>query len=314
MSHSGSSKKKILIANGVNLDLLGTRQPDVYGGQSLKDLEQFLCQNSDRLRKSFPVDFSLEFFQSNDEAVFLTKIGEPWDGAVINPAAWTHTSLALGDRLAATKLPFMAKEKLFLTFPMSKDKEVLRVHWEKASIEIAKRLMEGRSVGFITQGDPMIYSTFLYLMEILKETFPPLETEIVPAVTSISAVPAATQVPLCDGKEKVAVLPATYGVEELRAILQDFDSVVLMKVSSVMDQVIEALTQEDLLGHAVYVERATTHEERVVWDLTTLKGDRCVYFSMVVVNKKIRSGQLLDTRRMGAVVKEKMELEEQVLQ
>lgn len=206
------------------------------------------------------------------------------------------------------------QEKLFLTFPMSKDKEVLRVHWEKASIEIAKRLMEGRSVGFITQGDPMIYSTFLYLMEILKETFPPLETEIVPAVTSISAVPAATQVPLCDGKEKVAVLPATYGVEELRAILQDFDSVVLMKVSSVMDQVIEALTQEDLLGHAVYVERATTHEERVVWDLTTLKGDRCVYFSMVVVNKKIRSGQLLDTRRMGAVVKEKMELEEQVLQ
>lgn len=107
MSHSGSSKKKILIANGVNLDLLGTRQPDVYGGQSLKDLEQFLCQNSDRLRKSFPVDFSLEFFQSNDEAVFLTKIGEPWDGAVINPAAWTHTSLALGDRLAATKLPFI---------------------------------------------------------------------------------------------------------------------------------------------------------------------------------------------------------------
>ena len=52
-------------------------------------------------------DVRLHFYQSNSEADFLNEISKKWDGALINPGAWTHTSLALGDRLAALQLPFV---------------------------------------------------------------------------------------------------------------------------------------------------------------------------------------------------------------
>lgn len=184
------------------------------------------------------------------------------------------------------------QEKLFLTFPMTKDPDVLIPAWQYAFDEIHKRLKEGKNVAFLTQGDCMVYSTFIYLYSHAKEHWPDVEVEVVPAVSSISAVPSAIGIPLVDGQERVAVLPATYGTDDLRKVLKDFDSVVLMKVSSVMDKVIDILEEQDLLDKAVYVERATSDQERVVRDLKSLKNDKCVYFSMVVVNKKERSGIL----------------------
>ena len=184
------------------------------------------------------------------------------------------------------------QEKLFLTFPMSKNPEVLIPAWQYAFDEIGRRLDEGKNVAFMTQGDCMVYSTFIYLYQHALDEWPDVEVEIVPAVTSISAVPSVIGTPLVDGQERVAVLPATYGTEDLKKVLNDFDSVVLMKVGSVMDKVVGVLEEEDLLDKAVYVERATSSQEKVVRDLKSLKNDKCVYFSMVVVNKKVRSGIL----------------------
>lgn len=108
MSPSNSSKLRILIAHGVNLDLLGTREPAIYGKHTLADIEARLRALSPALEKAFNLtapDFT--FFQSNDEAEFLAEISKKWDGALINAGAWTHTSLALADRLAALSLPFV---------------------------------------------------------------------------------------------------------------------------------------------------------------------------------------------------------------
>ncbi len=207
------------------------------------------------------------------------------------------------DHLAAARSD---QEKLFLTFPMSKDKDVLQPFWEAATLEVAIRLRQGLDVAFITQGDPLIYSTFIYLMEAIRDVVEGVEVETIPAVTSIAAVPSAALTPLCDGMEKVAVLPATYGLSELKKILRDFDSVVLMKVGSVMPQVVEALQQEGLLSNAVYVERATTDQERVVHDLLSLKNDKCIYFSMVVVTKRDRAGVLVDTNKLAKVLSDKL--------
>ena len=98
---------KILIANGVNLDLLGTREQDIYGDVSLCVLNDKLKEFSQKLEKMYLCDIDLEFFQSNCEADFLSKVSENFDGLVINPAAWTHTSLALGDRLKAVGVPYI---------------------------------------------------------------------------------------------------------------------------------------------------------------------------------------------------------------
>ena len=89
----------ILIANGVNLDLLGNRQPEIYGTTGLSELEASLRKIAASFSQQFCRQIRLEFFQSNSEGLFLEEISKSWDGIVLNPGAWTHTSLALADRL-----------------------------------------------------------------------------------------------------------------------------------------------------------------------------------------------------------------------
>ncbi len=186
----------------------------------------------------------------------------------------------------------VGQERLFLTFPMSKDPDILVPAWNDAFQAIQSRLRQGLSVAFLTQGDPFVYSTFIYLQEKAREMEPDLKIEVVPGVTSLSAVPAAAGIPLADGQERIAVIPATYGLEELRSTLRAFDAILIMKVSSCIRGVIKVLEEEGLMGCSTYVERATSKDQKVLHDLTQIKGDRCVYFSMVFVHKKLRSGVL----------------------
>ena len=204
--------------------------------------------------------------------------------------AWRCAAPHLGE--AVTLPSGQAQERLFLTFPMTKDPEVLVPAWQAAAAALVERLSAGKDVAFLTQGDPMVYSTFIYLSEEMRTRLPDLEVVIVPGVSSISAGPAAAGIPLADGEERVAVLPATYGVEDLRRILRDFDSIVLMKVASKIPEVIAALEAEGLLDSATYIERASSANQRVIRDLRSLVNDRCVYFSMIFVHKKTRSGVL----------------------
>jgi len=90
---------KILVLNGPNLNLLGTREPDVYGTETLESIEADLRACAADLG-----GLELEFFQSNAESDLITRIGKTrnaYDGILINPAAFTHTSLAIGDALKA---------------------------------------------------------------------------------------------------------------------------------------------------------------------------------------------------------------------
>lgn len=92
---------KILVINGPNLGLLGVREPEIYGRTTLKDIEQTLL----KVAAEYP-ECELEFLQSNHEGVIVDRLnalltGEPADGIVINPAAYTHTSVAIADALRA---------------------------------------------------------------------------------------------------------------------------------------------------------------------------------------------------------------------
>jgi len=99
MNNEKYKMKKILILNGVNLGLLGTREVDVYGHQSF---ETFFND----LQKAFP-QFELHYFQSDILAELVQKItrsGE-FDGIIINPGAYTHTAIVLADAIKAVKTP-----------------------------------------------------------------------------------------------------------------------------------------------------------------------------------------------------------------
>ena len=93
---------KILFLNGPNLNLLGTREPDKYGSQTLADIEKFVRAEAEQY------GIAIEFYQSNIEGELVNKIQEAkgvFDGIVINPAAYTHTSVAILDALKSVGLP-----------------------------------------------------------------------------------------------------------------------------------------------------------------------------------------------------------------
>jgi len=94
--------KKILILNGPNLNLLGKREPGVYGNQSFEDYFE-------TLKTLFP-DIELHYFQSNHEGAMIDKIHETgfsFDGIIINAGGYSHTSIALADALSAVTTPAM---------------------------------------------------------------------------------------------------------------------------------------------------------------------------------------------------------------
>ena len=96
---------KLLLINGPNLNLLGTREPDVYGNTDLKEVERSLKETATKL------NHTLECFQSNAEHELVDKIHEAKktgvDFILINPGAFTHTSIALRDAMLGTQIPFI---------------------------------------------------------------------------------------------------------------------------------------------------------------------------------------------------------------
>jgi 3-dehydroquinate dehydratase-2 len=107
------SRKKILILNGPNLNLLGTREPEVYGSQRFEDFFE-------QLVKQFP-DVDLHYYQSNIEGEIINKLhqaGFSFDLIVLNAGGYTHTSVAIADAVGAIKTPVI---EVHITNPMSRE-------------------------------------------------------------------------------------------------------------------------------------------------------------------------------------------------
>jgi 3-dehydroquinate dehydratase II len=99
-----SSRKKILVIHGPNLNMLGQRQPHIYGHESLEEIDAHLKA------KGTELGVDVETFQSNHEGALVEKIQEAVGivhGVVINPAAYTHTSVAIRDALAMLEVPMV---------------------------------------------------------------------------------------------------------------------------------------------------------------------------------------------------------------
>ncbi len=105
MTKKENRNMNILVINGPNLNLLGIREPEIYGTGTYDDLCRFLSAEAQKR------GIELEFFQSNHEGAIVDKIQEAYffatDGIILNPAAYTHTSIAIADALKAVRIPFV---------------------------------------------------------------------------------------------------------------------------------------------------------------------------------------------------------------
>lgn len=148
-----------------------------------------------------------------------------------------------------------------------------------ATERIAAHLDAGRDVALLAEGDPLFYSSYMHLHTRLTQQF---SAVIVPGVTSVSAAAAAIATPLVAGDEVLSVLPGTLPVAELARRLSDADAAVVLKLGRSYPAVREALSLSGQLDDALYVERASTVEQRVM-PAADVDESTVPYFSLAMV-------------------------------
>ena len=151
--------------------------------------------------------------------------------------------------------------------------------YDASAARLAAHLEAGRDVVVLAEGDPLFYSSYMYLHDRLAERF---RCEIVPGVTSVSAASAAAATPLVRHEDVLTVLPGTLPVPELARRLADTHGAVIMKLGRTFPAVVEALRRSGRLDEALYVERASTGTE-VVRPVAEVDPDSVPYFSLIVV-------------------------------
>jgi len=181
------------------------------------------------------------------------------------------------------------QELIEFLFPMSRDLHTAARARDEAAARVRSILMGGHDIAFITEGDPLLYSTFIHLYERLRAVEPPVHIEIVPGVTSMTAAAAVAGLPLVDGTERLAIVPATGEPGSLRAALGTFDTVVLLKVSPVFDRVLVLLDELGLIENTVHITRAGTSAQQIERDVRALRGRQVDYLSLLVVRKTRRT-------------------------
>jgi len=201
-----------------------------------------------------------------------------WAYPVTGPGARSH-ALEIACR-AGLAVP---ADALALHFPMTRDRVALTAAWQQAAAHCLTALAGGRDLAFLVEGDASTYSTFGHLAATLRDLAPGLAIEVIPGVTSFAAAAARLAEPLVSDAGVLAVIPAAYGIEVIDRLLDQCDTLVLLKVNPLLDQVLALLERRGLSGHARYLERLGTAAERVLPGLDGLHGSRVPYLSLLLV-------------------------------
>ncbi|WP_257351075.1 precorrin-2 C(20)-methyltransferase [Pseudalkalibacillus decolorationis] len=178
----------------------------------------------------------------------------------------------------------LEKDMLGLVFPMTKDPDTLNREWNRTVEKVWEKLSEGKDVAFVTEGDPLLYSTFIHMMKVMNERYPEVDIQVIPGISSLNGTAARLGIPLAEGDEHVAIIPATDDLAAMEQAIINHDCVVFLKVAKVLDNMLHILRELDLLSNAHVVTKVTSEEE-IIWDINELDGVELEYLSLMVVRK-----------------------------
>lgn len=176
-----------------------------------------------------------------------------------------------------------------LVFPMVYDCNQLSEAWESNKNVIVELLQAGKKVIFLTLGDPMFYSTYIYVFRLLENSGFPIET--IPGVPAFCAIGSKLGYPLVEGNDILSIIPATAERAKVEKALQFTDNVVLMKVSKDLNGIVEQLHKHELSNHAVMISRCGLPEEEIVRDIRTVQGKKVNYLSTILSRRTACSGE-----------------------
>jgi precorrin-2/cobalt-factor-2 C20-methyltransferase len=155
----------------------------------------------------------------------------------------------------------------------------MRAFYDETAARLAEPLERGATVALLCEGDPFFFGSFIYWHARLAPRFPTLT---VPGISSVMAAPAAAGRPLCRQDDMVTVIPGTRDEDTIAMRLREAEAAVVTKLGRTFAKVRRALAASCCLDRAIYVERATWIEERVL-PASEVDPERVPYFSVVVV-------------------------------
>lgn len=174
----------------------------------------------------------------------------------------------------------------FLKFPMTRQADTLEQAWEDNTDRVAETLKKGQNAAFLTLGDPLIYSTFGYLLQTMKKKYSELACEIIPGITSFQAAAALTGTILTESGENLWVMSGVDDQARLQELIDRADNAVILKTYRDYDRICQTLRQLDLDRHAVLISQCGQEGQRIEYDLNALRGEKLPYLSLIIMKKK----------------------------
>jgi precorrin-2/cobalt-factor-2 C20-methyltransferase len=171
-----------------------------------------------------------------------------------------------------------------LDFPMTRDKEVLQAAWRENAAVVAKTLRDGSNAAFLTLGDPLIYSTFGYLLRTLQQLDPALPVQVIPGITSYQAAAAKTGTILSEAGQNLLVVSGVCDGETLRQDLSRVDNAVILKAYRKFPDIRQTLNDLGLADKATFVSRIGLPGEVIERNVNDVAEDPH-YLSLLLVKK-----------------------------
>ncbi|PHS07280.1 MAG: precorrin-2 C(20)-methyltransferase [Kordia sp.] len=164
---------------------------------------------------------------------------------------------------------------------MDLDRAQAKAIYERTFQQILIDYKKGLSIAIVSEGDISTYSSFSYLLEKIKDH--ELTIHLIPGITSYLHLASESKTPLCLQNEKVVVIPRIQSKEQLQEAIQNFDTVVLMKIKSVVDSITAVI---DTKKHSVtYAERLGTDKQFITNNWATANKRETPYFSLIIIKK-----------------------------
>lgn len=175
-------------------------------------------------------------------------------------------------------------QKVKLVFSMARIIKDRKSAWRKNAEHVAAALKRGADCAFVTIGDPLIYSTYSYLLQHVKALLPELEVETVPGITSFQVAAARYNLPLSENGEVLAVIPAIGGRLCAR-VLRNADTVVILKVYRNRREVLNRLKKYGFKGEFLYASRLGLDGERLRHDPDEIVKCPDEYLSLLIARR-----------------------------
>lgn len=175
-------------------------------------------------------------------------------------------------------------EIVYQVFPMVKNFADSTEAWEANKKEILELLEAGKNVAFLTLGDPMFYSTYIYVYRLLKDENVNIVT--IPGIPAFCAIGSQAGIPIVEGNDVLSIIPATAEPEKIEKAIAACDNAVLMKVYKNFPEIADVLDKNGMAENAVMLSRCGLPDEVRIDDIMAQKNEKVNYLSTILTRKK----------------------------